>query len=286
MRLRRGESVRLVAADGEHQKIGTKNDSKSQFERLLRASIWIGSGSALFCVALMYGELQITAFAVLVFSVYRAAQHLTRSGDEVLQRDQRPAIVFCRSFESEKAKGWIGKLFSWERVLKQEIARYGPFVAIGVPTDTLPPPGVTRHYFADDEWKERFTSLLENAQLVVVDASFPNTAELFSSAENLIWEVQQTLEKLGWEKLAFFPPLNKEDYERFRLLLEGRFPGELPSPESVYGSGVFQRLLFGGDLPKYLLIMYTADGQLHEAPISNWTWNASIPQLEQTSNAR
>jgi hypothetical protein len=57
-----------------------------------------------------------------------------------------------------------------EAAIADEIARLGPFVAIGRPGEVLPQLGAARAYFSDDEWQAAVADWIARARLIVVIA--------------------------------------------------------------------------------------------------------------------
>ena len=72
--------------------------------------------------------------------------------------------------------------------------RLGKFVALGNPTDRLPPPGAIREYAPDLGWAERFLQLAAGAKCVLVASG---------QSINLHWELEQ-MKQTGLASKLFF----------------------------------------------------------------------------------
>jgi hypothetical protein len=64
------------------------------------------------------------------------------------------------------------------------MSRVGPVVAIGRPGERLPELGAARLYAADDQWRDRVSSLVRHARVVLIRAG---------NTPNLWWEIEQTM---------------------------------------------------------------------------------------------
>ena len=133
----------------------------------------------------------------------------------VLAVDPRPPVVYLRPFQQEeeifarlpwrwrdfcanvgrsimRRKSW--RLLTLEQYLGVEIsARIGPFIALGNPTDFVPPEGAARTYVADDEWTKHFEEMVRGARCIVVMAA---------SSEQVLWELAK-IRSMGLERGLF-----------------------------------------------------------------------------------
>ena len=58
--------------------------------------------------------------------------------------------------------------FSLEARLYYHFSRFGPFVAIGSSTETVPMVGAARVLLSDDEWQPRVPSWIRDTKLIVM----------------------------------------------------------------------------------------------------------------------
>ena len=129
-----------------------------------------------------------------------------RQADNVLQQDDRPPIVYLRSFslddlEINRPSSITNKFFGHtnrlEEILSAILKQYGPAIALGDPNDKSPIPGFARKWVPHDAWKETILSLISRAQLVVMmlgPVHFENTE----------------LTGLGWEFVTIFTKIRPE----------------------------------------------------------------------------
>jgi hypothetical protein len=133
------------------------------------------------------------------------------TGEELLGKDKRPPVVYLRSFKDDvmmanvpgrnqpsvlsNALG-IGPLFSLardlstsseEEILARVLYRIGPCVAAGSPEEKLPPVGMARFYYPNDEWESKILQLMKEANLVIMRAGTTDGfwRELEMSVEHL-----------------------------------------------------------------------------------------------------
>jgi hypothetical protein len=121
----------------------------------------------------------------------------------VMARDPRPPVIYLRPFQQEE-EVFAQMPWSWssyrrylthsyllrksrhltlEDFLGTEIStRLGPFIALGNPTDFVPPPGAARTYIADAEWPKQFDAMAQRARCLVLQAA---------SSEHVVWELAE-----------------------------------------------------------------------------------------------
>lgn len=161
------------------------------------------------------------------------------SGEELYSRDQRPPVVYLRSFgddEKFKANNSGGIYFNnsqmFEESLVNTLKQLGPVMAIGRPNERLPPLGAARMYVGDDSWQERVAALIDESSLIVL---------VLGKTAGLGWEISTLKDRGAWHKALFvLPPTNEPDlYERWSTFHSHVDPtGEL-LPERVASSTLF-----------------------------------------------
>ena len=105
----------------------------------------------------------------------------------MLEYDQRPPIVFLRSFKDDDRKVWMARqddaalLVGFEDALSEIFLRVGPFIALGSTKDFVPRLGAARTYRDDSVWRAKAKQWMNNAAWIFglpigrVDFSFQNT---------------------------------------------------------------------------------------------------------------
>ncbi|MET0212330.1 MAG: hypothetical protein ABW292_04985 [Vicinamibacterales bacterium] len=131
---------------------------------------------------------QLDLFAF--FLIVRARRYFQVSADALLAVDKRPPILFLRSFaDDEKQRYGTSRRalldFSLETRLANHFHRFGPFIAIESPTDSIPQPGAARVRLGDDEWQGRVLGWIREANLILM---YCGTTAWVS------WELRQVIE--------------------------------------------------------------------------------------------
>jgi hypothetical protein len=111
--------------------------------------------------------------AVGFFLIVRARRFFQISADSLLAVDKRPPILFLRSFADDEREQYGNAQralldFSLETRLANHFYRFGPFIAVGSPKDTVPQPGAARVFLADDEWQSRVLGWMKSSSLIVM----------------------------------------------------------------------------------------------------------------------
>ncbi|HVN55527.1 MAG TPA: hypothetical protein VMT46_14430 [Anaerolineaceae bacterium] len=139
-------------------------------------------------------------------------------GEEVLEKDTRPPVLYLRSFQADTIDtGHIIKK-SQEQTLASVFNRIGPFVAIGDPGEPLPELGAARLYVGK-EWKEVVEDLVCRARLVVLRAG---------STPGFWWEFEHVTRSVSPEKILLLIPFDRLAYEEFSRRANAYLPRPLP----------------------------------------------------------
>jgi len=109
--------------------------------------------------------------------------------------DPRPPVLFLRSFRNDleplpaPKSTFAYRLFNYaernkslDHLLLEEGTALGPVVALGDPTDTVPPYGAARGYAGQGDWRRMVADLMQAASAIVV---------CIDDTDNLWWEVEQ-----------------------------------------------------------------------------------------------
>jgi len=162
----------------------------------------LGLAGAMFpFVAMLAPQPQPIAIWVSIFLLLRARRYFQVDADSLLAVDRRSPILFLRSFDDEKQRygtpnrAFLG--FSLELRLSNHFSRFGPFVAIGSPKETVPEPGAARVLLSDDEWQSRVLRWIKDASVIV----------MYSGKTRWVnWELRRVLENGGAERLILMIP--------------------------------------------------------------------------------
>jgi hypothetical protein len=195
--------------------------------------------------------------------------NLARSASELSLLDERPPILFLRSFrddriqvESERFWGhaFLGlkdRRVRLEEVLAETLYAHGPIVALSNPQDALPPLGAARKNVANENWQDDVGEFMDQAAWIVF---------VVGSTRSLRWEISQILERGYIEKtLVVFPPAYHDSSTSGRLLVKA-LP-ELASALGILTEEAEREVLDGAllvawkDTSNALIIRQAGDGE-------------------------
>lgn len=130
--------------------------------------------------------LEATACTLLIYS----RRYFQVNADSILARDKRPPILFLRSFSDEEKELFDDPHrslldFSLETRLANHFYRFGPFIAIGSPKESIPQIGAARVILPDDVWQPRVLCWMKEASTIV----------MYSGATEWVnWELHKIVE--------------------------------------------------------------------------------------------
>lgn len=183
--------------------------------------------------------------ALAAFALGQACRTLANkyravSAKAALEQDQRPPIVYLRSFQDDGPfqPGTFFLLNDWLRTLREKtaeeqlasaLAPFGPVVAIGRPEEEMPEVGAARIYVGDDHWQDLIADLLNDRDSLAVFQA--------GDTKGLRWELETIAAKLRPEQVLIFLPFalhwsyGRRDagYTAFRAWANECFPAELPA---------------------------------------------------------
>jgi hypothetical protein len=142
----------------------------------------------------------LPAFMALTKMTFAARRRMAPDGRKLMARDQRPPILYLRSFGDDQEEGGNpdsgGFVFgTYEERLLRAMRGYGPVVAVGCPGERLPPLGAARMYVDDPDWKPTVSDLAAKARLVVMRPS---------EKEAVLWEARMAARVAGSDKVALY----------------------------------------------------------------------------------
>jgi len=158
----------------------------------------------------LLGEvLQAAVFLALIFAarlIYKIGAALRQpDAIELLKSDQRPPILYLRSFDDDSVPDLtpsllpIGPKQTIEMRLDQVLEAVGPVISIGRPGERLPEIGTKRFYVSDDDWQQAVLTFLERAAAVII---------LVGRSTGVAWEIETVLRTVPFRKiLLVFPYL-------------------------------------------------------------------------------
>ena len=174
---------------------------------------------------------------------------------DVAQRvtDRRPPVVYLRSFTADKrlsrrplALGRLAAFRSEEEQMVAALREVGPVFALGKPGERLPRLGASRVYVDGAEWQQQVLAWFRSAALVVIHIPA-------SPTDGLVWEIEQGLQLVERDRLAFVVTSSAGAGWLAQTLGE-RIPDRLPSLDSgrgPYGSRVSGILHFARGRPEF-----------------------------------
>jgi hypothetical protein len=224
----------------------------------------------------------------------------TKSAEELLKDDSWRPVLYLRSFVDDRvaAKGTSSRatgdfsdnlaqsiydLLSTfytpeteEEVLGNELSRIGLCVAVGIPNERLPPIGIPRMYFENDEWEQGVQTLMQRSELVVMRAG---------TTKGFVLELEMAVKYVNPRKLLILlsatdetyfgfdnwrPPDSTdalEKYMEFRALANTILPKDLPEfrAQSVSGSTLAGIIYFQSDWTPKTLPLLEVGNSLQES---------------------
>ena len=158
----------------------------------------------------------VVALPYLALLLFRAAgsrslrasrRYLRVSLEQAQATDPRRPVLFLRSFRDDAValrppkSGFAFRLFNYaernkslDELLLEEGTSLGPVVALGNPTDAIPPYGAARAYLQNSDWQKMIADLMEQAVVIVI---------CVDDTESLWWEIKFVVERQYLSKTLF-----------------------------------------------------------------------------------
>jgi len=182
-----------------------------------RGLIFLGLGIVLLVVLVAYPDfgfvINVLLAVLLGVGIFvcliRARQYFQTSADSLLEHDKRAPILFLRSFSDDPkinaAAGvtyeGVARLvdFSLETRLTNHFMQFGPFIAVGLPSEAVPQIGAARAKLSDEEWQAAVRDWMETSSVIVMYAG---------TTKWIGWELERIIEG-GWSDklIILFPPV-------------------------------------------------------------------------------
>jgi hypothetical protein len=145
--------------------------------------------------------------------------------DDVLRKDNRPPVIYLRSFADELSEYSPRKFLQAgaedHRILAQFMKLIGPYIAIGRPGEPFPELGAARMYIPEHEWQHVVGNLIDVAAAFVFQGS--------PSSAGLAWELSELVRRTTPSKILLILPKAKKEYHEFRLWATRILPKPLPT---------------------------------------------------------
>jgi hypothetical protein len=136
----------------------------------------------------------------------RARRSLQPDAHSLMVVDDRPPILFLRSFSDDKvymseSASILGiPVVSWLRMeegLAPIFRDFGPFIAVGEPSEGLPQLGAARAYLPEEGWQEAVLAWIRSSHLVVM---------LVGPTTWIRWELENVLREQKFQRLLLLLP--------------------------------------------------------------------------------
>jgi hypothetical protein len=189
---------------------------------------------AVFAVPLVFfvGAWKVARFGLRLRSLNAAA---------LMQKDRRPTVLYLRSFEQDDLLEDSESAFrrGADEQLLSALHFLGPVIAIGKPTQKIPPLGAARIKMKAADWQAQARELMEGSQLLVLRSGF---------TEELLWEFGETSRLSKPKPVLICAPIPQEDsvtntqqqFERFKRALAKSFPSAAAAlPDQLANTGYF-----------------------------------------------
>lgn len=193
-------------------------------------------------------EIACTVVLVIAWRLWRRAQkYEAPDADEAMAADQRPPVLYLRSFQDDgdamvgPYRGFGMRQFTrlvGVRTAEQELTdildHLGPVIAIGKPGEPLPELGAARLYVSHEMWQAKVLALMQQASLIVVR---------IGASAGVLWEIERALD-VPREKIALLlvgdaaPPL--ELMARLAPVLGKELTGFLPDNDEGWRRWMFR----------------------------------------------
>jgi len=133
----------------------------------------------------------------------RGRQYFQPDAEALLNIDHRSPILFLRSFDDderhEQGSRSQGSFidFSLELRLSSHFFRFGPFIAVRSPKDTVPQLGAVRVLLSNDEWQHTVLDWMRSAKIIVMYAGKTHWVN---------WELKKLIENGCVDRLILLIP--------------------------------------------------------------------------------
>ena len=120
---------------------------------------------------------------------------------EHVESDDRPPVLYLRSFDDDRQGSRIKGSLSEEEHLGKVLSQIGPFVAVGRPGELLPEAGASRVYVGEADWQTTVEDFLQRARLVIIRTGRTGGLE---------WEIERSVRLLDPTRLVLLVDNTRE----------------------------------------------------------------------------
>jgi hypothetical protein len=144
------------------------------------------------------------------FFILMARSAFQPSAYTVLREDDRKPVLLMRSFIDDERLNWLKSEGSFvdsslESRLTSHFAHYGPFVAVGAPSEQMPVIGAARIKLTNAEWQDQVVRWIDGSVVILMMAGVTDWVE---------WELKQVIAHNALGRLIIcFPPLSKRKWK-------------------------------------------------------------------------
>jgi hypothetical protein len=155
-----------------------------------------------------FGELTFGLLIVMAQSAFQP------NANRVLKADSRKPALLLRSFIDDEWVNWqISEItlfdVSLESRLVSHFARYGPFVAVGAPSERMPIIGAARVKLTDAQWQDQVVHWIDISGVILMMAGITDWVE---------WEMKQVIAHNAVGRLIIcFPPIRTRKWKERSL---------------------------------------------------------------------
>jgi hypothetical protein len=190
----------------------------------------VGGDAAMLAISVI----PVVMILIGAFLYWRGRQYAARALAQRALSESGPYVLYLRDFRTDASvvrhvfsslltPALVSGLVTEEEQLAEAVKPLGNLLAIGKPGETLPTPGASRLYAADNEWQNVISHRMRSARLVVIRAG---------SSEGLMWEIRRAAELVPPQKLLFLILRMKRDHYRYFRQMVGAILGvSLPPAE-------------------------------------------------------
>jgi hypothetical protein len=173
--------------------------------------------------------LELPLIVVFPLLLRRSRRLAAVYANELLKHDPRPPVLYLRSFQDDQVLrtdlvGSRARAQAWRRFIRGRLEELmalavrgiGPFVAIGAPTEQLPPLGAARAYFSDDTWQSAVIRWVDSAGLIIA---------VVGPTKWIRWELDTIVGRDAVTKLIILlPPAGDEHAARWQNITSALQP--------------------------------------------------------------
>ncbi|HJP95827.1 MAG TPA: hypothetical protein VJ843_00490 [Candidatus Saccharimonadales bacterium] len=123
--------------------------------------------------------------------------------------------------------GHIDSVTTTDEAIAKTLKDIGPVVAVGVPLETMSPPGSLRLYFKDEEWRDKVEKLMSISRSIIIQPGYTPSLEWeMDTAKHYFQPEQICFSLLDWRNLN--REARKLEFETFNMQVKRIYGISLP----------------------------------------------------------